>query len=264
MDDIERLIRTTWLRLSQSLSPADLHRRLARRNSALLRRPPRAWCLALRASDTRLTPFQTSLPDWNTPNAVALEAPDLKKLCAPVRLEPPGQTLDQVAALLGVSRCGLRYARLKGVFQTRHIPAHRGQWGRPRPLLYCNHDLDPAAPLFRPPDPGWSWTARFLIARLPDDLHVTLIRVPVISSRTRDLDPSLLHPEHPKLDPPPRKKSPRLPPPNPDPVSYKWDGNRFIGYDWRSTNPHIRIGFDKNERRRQLNREAEARRRKNN
>src|SRR5438093_9230607 len=56
--EVERAIRQSWLRVrNQILSdPQELHRRLARRRLKSLTRPPRAWCIAIRASDRRITP----------------------------------------------------------------------------------------------------------------------------------------------------------------------------------------------------------------
>src|SRR4051812_44425651 len=55
--ELERNIREAWLRLRQGiLSDSDeLRRRLARRRMRSLNRPPRAWCLAIRASDRRIS-----------------------------------------------------------------------------------------------------------------------------------------------------------------------------------------------------------------
>src|SRR6266566_4449282 len=56
--ELERAITTTWLKLRKQIlsDPLDLHRRLARRRLKTLTRPPRAWCIAIRASDRRITP----------------------------------------------------------------------------------------------------------------------------------------------------------------------------------------------------------------
>jgi len=259
MDDVELFIRRAWEKLAPTLraDPDELRRR---RDSATLRRPPRAWCLAIRASDTRLAPYMTRIPDFGQPNAVLLDSPALKKLCAPVRLDPPGETVSEVAHKLGVSYCGLRYPRLKGVFHVHHIHGR----GIPKPLLYSPHELDPSSRLFRPSDPIWSWTATFLTTRIPDNLQASLIRVPVITSLRQQHRHADLHPEHPKRDPPP-KNNQRLPPPQPDYVWYKWKGDQFIGYDWRADKSgRMKAGYERAERRRKLERESAARRRREN
>src|SRR5438128_9206740 len=58
MNDVDRLILEAWEQLKPKIlaDPQELARRLARRRLAVLTRPVRAWCLAVRASDTRITP----------------------------------------------------------------------------------------------------------------------------------------------------------------------------------------------------------------
>ena len=56
MQEIEHSLRDARRRIRALLlrDRDELHRRLARRRRALMQRPPRAWCLALRASDRRI------------------------------------------------------------------------------------------------------------------------------------------------------------------------------------------------------------------
>jgi hypothetical protein len=57
--DLVQLIYQAWdhkVRPLVEKNPDELARRLARRRSALMRRPPRAWCLVVRASDGRINP----------------------------------------------------------------------------------------------------------------------------------------------------------------------------------------------------------------
>src|SRR5882672_4856268 len=58
MNDVDRLILEAWEKLGPRImgDPEELARRLARRRMGILTRPVRAWCLAVRASDTRITP----------------------------------------------------------------------------------------------------------------------------------------------------------------------------------------------------------------
>src|SRR5205823_7395619 len=57
-EEIDRAIREAWLRLRGKIlsDPDELQRRLARRRMKTLTQPPRAWCIAIRASDRRITP----------------------------------------------------------------------------------------------------------------------------------------------------------------------------------------------------------------
>src|SRR5258706_11854627 len=51
--ELERNIRDAWLRLRKEIlsDPQELQGRLARRRGKSMGRPPRAWCVAIRASD---------------------------------------------------------------------------------------------------------------------------------------------------------------------------------------------------------------------
>src|SRR3954447_14809240 len=130
MDDVEHAILQSWQRLSRRLvsDSTELHRRLARRKKLLtLTRPPPAWCLAVRASDPRLDALTrpTGLPPaprepprqprhirlQKNVHDLTLDVCTIKRLCAPVTLDPPGMTLDEVVA------CS------KAVFMTRCPPS---------------------------------------------------------------------------------------------------------------------------------------------
>src|SRR2546423_13650399 len=58
MNDVARLVLEAWEKLGPKImqDPDELAKRLARRRLNILTRPIRPWCLALRASDTRITP----------------------------------------------------------------------------------------------------------------------------------------------------------------------------------------------------------------
>src|SRR5687768_15921760 len=106
MNDVERLILEAWEKLGPKImdDPQELARRLARRRMGILKRPVRAWCIALPASDTRITPM-----DWIiTPeHAMDLEHPahayepiehtvtiqphGLRKFCRAVRTDEWGE-----------------------------------------------------------------------------------------------------------------------------------------------------------------------------
>src|SRR5688500_16729423 len=68
MDDVHAALLAAWERIRPTLERklAELHRRLARRASALMRQHPRAWCLAIRATDTRLERLATIRPSLAT------------------------------------------------------------------------------------------------------------------------------------------------------------------------------------------------------
>src|SRR5438094_266471 len=56
LTDLEALIFDAWSRVEGRIEkdPAELAKRLSRRRLPAFLRPPRAWCLAIRASDRRI------------------------------------------------------------------------------------------------------------------------------------------------------------------------------------------------------------------
>jgi len=200
------------------LADADeLRARLARGRARYADRPLRAWCLCVRANDTRINaataicvPDDCDEPDPATgqyrPHRVTLDARLLGRICPPVRLTPPGQRVREVCDLLGVRQASqLQAARLKGRFQVHYVH-HLGGTKGAAPLLYAPGPLDPAAHLFDEPDPVWTWTAHYISSRIPDDVCQTVERVPL----------------HLKIHPPerPRSYTRRLPPVPLDYVEY--------------------------------------------
>src|SRR6266542_538855 len=95
MDDIEQALRAAWdlLRPKLEQDPEKLRKRLARRQSKVIRQPPRAWCLAIKASDKRLDAPATPTPTSDQHQEIVLDSITLRKLCAPVAIEPPGEPL---------------------------------------------------------------------------------------------------------------------------------------------------------------------------
>lgn len=256
MKEVPSVILDAWRRVELRLADdqPDLDRRLRRRRAET--RPPRAWCLAIRASDTRLPAPPNSWRAWfardpaERVDEVTLDRYDVRRLCAPVSLDAPGMTLEQAAARLGVKPLGLLPARVDGLFHQHYVPGLGGRWGRPRPLIFAYQPLDPSSKGLLA-DPVWPWTASSLLAQLPAKFPPQkLQRVP----RWQKLGPSYrdtsdLHPEHPDRAPPGRRdrKSRVLPKPPPDYVWYKWKGDQYVGYDWR--NPAAAAGHLRMQRR---------------
>jgi hypothetical protein len=257
MDEIELAIRLVWTKLAPRLAhdSGELRRRLIRATKLrTLANPPRAWCLAIRANDTRLDANE-SRDDVKTRDGVAglsgvapspphplshstvitLDRATIVALTKPVTLDPPGELLTTVAKKLGTTPSCLLNSRVAGVFRTSYLRTGRG---KPRPLLYTDQPLDPATRGFGPPDPVWSWTATYLPSRLPRDFAPQqLTRVPVYAPRgpNYNVDPDELHPEHPRADgstgAPQARRSLKLPPPPPDYVAYKWKDGVYVGHD---------------------------------
>ncbi len=238
-ESVEHLIALAWRRVRLQLlgDPAALRRRLARRDSPLLMRPPRAWCLAIRANDTRLESARCSAEPL-AEHQLMLATADIRRLTAPVYIDRPGEPLLDVARKLGVTQSSLVDARLKGIFRVRHVEGLNAHFAKPHPILYTDQPLDPSTRGFVMPDPIWSTTAALLRRDIPE-IDATLTRVPVFHDATRDYrDKSGLHPEHPDRDKvaaaSSKSKSRKLPPPEPDPVPYKWKDGVYVGHDWRN------------------------------
>src|SRR5258705_12787292 len=136
MNDVDRLILEAWEKLGPKImaDPEELARRLARRRRPVLTRPPRAWCLAVRASDRRITPAHWIITpehamDLNHPDhpyepiehEVTIRPHALRRYCRPVRTDSWGEEVNDVCARLGVSPSVLRNARRAGLFSERFI-----------------------------------------------------------------------------------------------------------------------------------------------
>src|SRR5438046_2711016 len=111
-EKIEQAIDHSWASLRREIlsNPDELHRRLARRRSKSLTRPPRAWCIAIRASDRRITPAHWVITpehamDFNHPlhpyepieHEVTIQTHAIRRYCHPVRIAFPGEEVDEVA-----------------------------------------------------------------------------------------------------------------------------------------------------------------------
>jgi len=195
MNDIDRLILEAWEKLGPKImaDPDELARRLARRRMAILTRPVRAWCLAVRASDTRITPAHWIItpehalflnhPDHPyTPieHQVLIQTPQLRKFYTPVRLDGWGEEVPDLAKMLGCSASMLYRARIRGFFRQRTIPLLGGKRGKPVPILHYDRSLFPGGTwFFQAPHSilggAWSW----LPDLLPDDFEQSVIRTPI-------------------------------------------------------------------------------------
>jgi hypothetical protein len=285
-DEMTDLLIEAWRRVRQTLrdNPDEVARRLRRGRDVWLKRPPRAWCLALRASDTRITPMtarcepqdaayprEAMAPHLRTssyaPHRVTIDATLLTGLTERVRVHPWGEPQEELAQRLGRRKLGLRIARATAKLTTRHDPPTGGRGGNPRPVVSADGWLDPGAHLFQRPDRAWGWTGMLAYWRLPDEFPPQVVeRVPFYIDRTRAFaDTAGLHPEHPLRDPPPPKPSPHKlgPPQVTDNAHYKWKGEQFVGYDWRAAekNPLIRANYEHFQHRRQRVRAWRKRRR---
>src|SRR5438128_2070877 len=210
--DLERAIRDAWLRSRKGIlsDPQELHRRLARRRMKILTRPPRAWCIAIRASDRRITPAHWVISpehalDLDHPHhpyepiehEVTIQTHAIRRYCHPVTFSQ--EDAEDVAKMLGVSPASLSYARSRGIFYEQFLRGLGGKRGRPVPLLSPNGKIfDPgSANCFSPPHPIWGSAWEFLYRLFPDDFEQPVMRrphfgKPKASSRHPDDKPQLL------------------------------------------------------------------------
>src|ERR1041384_1153207 len=131
MNDVARLVLEAWEKLGPGiLGDADeLNKRLARRRRAIMTSPPRAWCLAVRASDRRIGPAHWVISpehamDLDHPehpyeaieDEVVIRPHALRKYCRAVRTDSWGEIAREVAEKLGTTPAQLLNARWAGRF----------------------------------------------------------------------------------------------------------------------------------------------------
>src|SRR4051812_35898030 len=196
MNDVARLVLEAWEKLGPKImaDPDELNRRLARRRMAILTRPVRAWCLAIRASDTRITPAHWVISpehamDLNHPehpyepveHEVIIRPHALRKYCGAVRTDSWGEEVDEVCAKLGASRSHVLHAGGAGVFTERFIKGLGGKHCRhPIPLIHSWTTLDPSSGRhFSRPDALWGALWEFLADGIADDFEQSVVRRPV-------------------------------------------------------------------------------------
>src|SRR5437763_15477733 len=146
--EVQRSVREAWVRLRGRIlsDPDELQRRLARRRSKSLSCPPRAWCIAIRASDRRITPAHWVIApehamDLNHPghpyerieHEVTIQTHAIRRYCNPVSFSR--EDAADVAKMLGVSPSQLLRARWRGQFDESFISGLGGKHGKPVPLL---------------------------------------------------------------------------------------------------------------------------------
>src|SRR5687768_17567777 len=152
-DEMTDLLIEAWWRVRETLrdKPDEVARRLRRGREMWRKRPPRAWCLAVRASDTRITPVtarcepeeaaypRAALPRERRtryePHRVTLTLELLRELCAPVRIHEWGEPQIEVARRLGRREAGVVVARAKGRLGTHFHRPSGGRGGPPRAIV---------------------------------------------------------------------------------------------------------------------------------
>src|SRR5215208_4621294 len=128
-EDLERNISEAWLRIWPGIKkdPDELRRRLARRGMKTLNRPARPWCIAIRASDRRISAahwviWPEHAMDLDHPehayepieHEVTIQKHAIRRYCNPASFSR-AEAVD-VAKMLGVSGGALWYSRSQGRF----------------------------------------------------------------------------------------------------------------------------------------------------
>jgi DNA-binding NarL/FixJ family response regulator len=202
MNEVESAVLEAWNRVIPRLrrDPEDLQRRLARRRSATLNRPPRDWCLAIRASDTRINTSGAILipdhavllndaehPGRYVSHQVVLDADLLRKLCRPINMDGEWDVRD-AARTLGRNRRSMSKVLRNGAFDVWRI---RGSFNRLTPIIAFRGHHDPNhARNFHMPDRAWGKLALDHTGVVPDDLEQAVIRTPwYLQRRARHRNP---------------------------------------------------------------------------
>ncbi|MFT5424727.1 MAG: hypothetical protein ACI89L_002525, partial [Phycisphaerales bacterium] len=188
MDDLDRNLLDAWHTVAQRLKQDRVAaaRRHARRFNKNLSRPLRPFCLAIRASDTRLDAHATSaiLPadphgEHHYPHEVRVTAEVARSLTSPVNLPFPGTDLTLAAAKLGRHPESLRRWIKLGLLITTHQNARAaGKRGKPVPHVWSPSPLDPASNHAAPPHPVFGSLWQHLADHLPPTLDQHLERHP--------------------------------------------------------------------------------------
>ena len=136
--ELDRALWQAWLNVRDKVlgHEIELHRRLDRR-AKMYNHVPRPLCLAIRASDRRITDFTAHFSPRHathtgneTEHDVLLVACTIKDLCRPVELYW-GQKFISLANELGAPRQAPRRLEQRGILRCRRIPLLGGQRGLP-------------------------------------------------------------------------------------------------------------------------------------
>jgi len=182
MEELQDLIFNAWARVEQKIAqdPTELDRRLALRKRPVFRRPIRPWCLAIRASDRRITQYfgwHENWQGWEGRQDIDVTAKLLRQLAMPLQTDRPYSTEKEMAHKLGRSRAAMWSIAKRGVFQRRSIHLLGGVKSHV-PVIYSKHLLDPCAKKLAFPHWAWATQHAWLCERVPPHFEQTLQRIP--------------------------------------------------------------------------------------
>lgn len=197
MDELDQLLLDSWDAVSQSLQnkPWARARRMERVLRGELRRPVRAWCLALRASDSRIgahelrNEFNTACYDRGFNHRLVLSGERVRALCKPVRMIWPGVTLPEAARLLGRDERTVWSWVKKG-----RLERANSEWVTiGRRYKIWSGPMDPQADDGRGPWEVWGSLWQHLWERVPTDFVQRVERTARVRRKRSDHD---RHPGH--------------------------------------------------------------------
>ena len=198
MDELDTLLLQAWWRVSDDLQskPWAMGRRMERVARQALRRPVRAWCLPLRASDSRIgahelrNEFNTACYHRGFNHRLVLRGDRVRALCQPVWIGEPGVTVVEAAKLLGRDERTIWSWVKKGRLEVKRrcVPGptrmkHR-VWSGP---------MDPQADDGRGPWEVWGTLWQHLWERVPVDFAQRVERTARVRRKRLDRD---RHPGH--------------------------------------------------------------------
>ncbi len=212
MDELDGNLLEAWERVWArcEADPDEARRRWLRSGNKMLKRPPRAWCLSVRASDHRIGQTYGYIEDeqaWRRggAHAVVLDGWHIQELCRPVFIPKPGVLLKEAAAILGRdpatlaqwwmperAKRGPGRSRRDGsvalfeeitepgrVLGVRFEPAriHRSR-GVPKAVVWTERAVDPGADCGVGPHALWGTLWHWFYQRVDEGMEVELERVP--------------------------------------------------------------------------------------
>ncbi len=191
MHPLEQRSQAAWKvhRARIESDPDEYARRIARRRSATLTRRPRAWCLAIRASDRRITLMHaiitpehavTCPPHLTMPHEVTIDTALIQRLCRPWHTGYPFSQRWWLAKQLGVSESRM-VATIRRSDRSHFWPEQiDGKRHRKVTVVSSPRDLDPGyAWKFHAPMLHWGTNIRRLSEHAPKNFEQTIRRIPV-------------------------------------------------------------------------------------
>ncbi len=209
MDDLDVNLLNAWDRVWERCKrdPVEARRRYRRTRGVMLNKPPRAWCLTLRSSDTRLHPGNV---DFDSKQAcidrktheVTLCGEAIRQLCAPVSIDWPGLKLKDAAKKLGKtvdavrhwmpvrpgrargkhSKCPPRWKEITAPSKPLSVryepPGYYRHGGGDVAVVWTRSPIDPGGPMGRCPHAIWGSMWQYIHENLPADYVLTVRREP--------------------------------------------------------------------------------------